>query len=56
MASVAKKGARWCVTHGRTGAVLKRKGTAVCFKTPAAARKEANRTRCRVTGGRHCAR
>lgn len=50
MAKVVKKGARFCVAHDRTGAVLKRKGKAVCFKTRRAANNEAANTKCRVMG------
>ena len=54
MAEVIKQGNRWCVSHGRTGAVLKRKGSPVCFTKRSAANAEAKKTQCRVVGGRSC--
>lgn len=56
MAVVVKDGKRYCVAHGKTGAVLKRKGRKVCFISRSEAQAEARRTKCRVMGGSHCPR
>ncbi len=49
-ADVVRKGGRYCVTHSRTGAVLKRKGRRQCFDSRSVANRVAAETRCRVLG------
>ena len=51
MAKVKKIGKQFCVTHDRTGAVLKRKGRRVCYATRSEAQADARATRRRVMRG-----
>lgn len=50
MAKVKKIGKSYCVVHGTTGQVIKRKGRRACHPTRAQAQGDARRTRCRVMG------
>lgn len=54
MANVDKIGGKWCVTHGKTGAVLNRGGVDVCYTNRGTAQADANATKCKVTGGKLC--
>lgn len=54
MAKVKKLGRKYCVTHGTTGQVLKRKGKRACYTSASRARTDARKTRCKVMGGKSC--
>ncbi len=57
MALVKQIGEKYCVLHSRTKKVIVRKGRRACFSSPAAARRDANKTICRNhPGSKACAR